>query len=52
VTITGNLDTCIERLKAIAALDIDRISFALLSGGRERRLEELATKVIPAVRAG
>jgi 5,10-methylenetetrahydromethanopterin reductase len=52
VTITGNLDTCIERLKQIAALDIDRISFALLSGGRERRLEELATKVIPAVRAG
>ena len=34
----------------VAALDIDRISFALLSGGRRRRLQQLANDVIPAVR--
>ena len=34
-----------------AALDIDRITFALLSGGRQRRLRELANDVVPALRA-
>jgi hypothetical protein len=30
-------------------LDIDRITIALLSGGRMRRLEMLATDILPAV---
>lgn len=50
VAMAGNLKSCIERLKAVAALDIDRISFALLSGGRSRRLEQIAKEVIPAIR--
>ena len=50
VAVAGNLKSCIERLRSVAALDIDRISFALLSGGRRRRLEQLAHDVIPAIR--
>jgi len=50
VAVAGDIDHCTERLRAIAALDVDRITFALLSGGRERRLERLATELIPALR--
>ena len=50
VTIAGNFETCVAKLKEVAKLDIDRITFALLSGGRFRRLEELGQKVIPALR--
>lgn len=50
VAVAGNLSYCIDRLKAVAALDIDRISFALLSGGRSRRLEQIAKEVVPAIR--
>ena len=50
VAIAGDRKTCIERLREVAALDFDRITFALLSGGRRRRLEQLATEVLPALR--
>ena len=52
VAIAGDRKTCIERLREVAALDFDRITFALLSGGRRRRLEQLATQVLPALRPG
>lgn len=50
VAIAGNLKSCIARLEKVAALDIDRITFALLSGGRQRRLHQLARDVLPALR--
>lgn len=49
VAIAGTEQQCIEQLRELAKLDIDRITFALLSGGRKRRMEELADKIIPAV---
>ena len=49
VALVGDLDTCVDRLRRLWQLDIDRITFALLSGGRERRLDQLAGTVIPAV---
>lgn len=49
VALAGTEAQCIERLKELAALDIDRITFALLSGGRMRRMEQLADRIIPAV---
>lgn len=52
VAIAGDVDGCVERLKSICALDIDRISFALLSGGRERRIRELANEIIPRATGG
>ena len=35
----------------LVELDIDRITFALLSGGRMKHMEQLATEIIPAVNA-
>lgn len=51
VAIAGDLGTCLERVRSLAKLDVDRITFALLSGGRQRRLEQLADDVIPALQA-
>jgi 5,10-methylenetetrahydromethanopterin reductase len=51
VALAGTKEQCVARLKELAALDIDRITFALLSGGRKRRLEQLADEIIPAVNA-
>jgi len=41
VAVAGNLETCVERIRELARLDVDRITFTLLSGGREARLENL-----------
>ena len=49
VALVGDLDTCVEQLRRLWELDIDRITFALLSGGREQRLAHLADTVISAV---
>lgn len=49
VAIAGNEQQCIEKLRRLADLDIDRITLALLSGGRRRRLEQIADRIIPAV---
>lgn len=51
VALAGTAEQCVARLKELAALDIDRITFALLSGGRKRRLQQLADEIIPAVKA-
>ncbi len=51
VTISGDREQCLARLLELAPVDIDRISFALLSGGRLRRLEELGRHVIPRLKA-
>ena len=52
VALVGDLETCVDRLRQLWQLDIDRITFALLSGGREQRLAHLADTVISAVEAG
>jgi 5,10-methylenetetrahydromethanopterin reductase len=41
VAVAGDRDACVGRVAELGALGIDRITFALLSGGRERRLEQL-----------
>jgi len=51
VALAGDLDTCVDRLRRMWQLDIDRITFALLSGGRQQRLAHLSGTVIPAVEA-
>jgi 5,10-methylenetetrahydromethanopterin reductase len=52
VALAGTAEQCVARLKELCALDLDRITFALLSGGRKRRMEQLASDIIPAVNAG
>lgn len=49
VALAGDLDTCVDRLRQLWRLDIDRITFALLSGGRQQRLVHLSDTVILAV---
>jgi 5,10-methylenetetrahydromethanopterin reductase len=49
VAIAGDERHCVERLRELSRLDVDRISFALLSGGRERRLDQLSRAIIPAI---
>lgn len=49
VAIAGDATTCVGRLRELTTLDVDRITFALLPGGRLRRLEELAERIIPRV---
>jgi 5,10-methylenetetrahydromethanopterin reductase len=51
VALAGTAQQCVARLRDLCALDLDRITFALLSGGRKRRMEQIATEVIPAVNA-
>lgn len=49
VALAGNVEHCVARLKELCALDIDRITFALLSGGRRKHMEQIADEIIPAV---
>lgn len=49
--IAGTEADCVARLERLAALDLDRISFALLSGGRSRRLHQLAERILPRLPA-
>ena len=51
VALAGDLDTCVDRLRRLWQLDIDRITFSLLSGGRMQRLAYLSDTVIGAVEA-
>jgi 5,10-methylenetetrahydromethanopterin reductase len=51
VAVAGDVGSCTARLRDLTELDIDRITFALLSGGRMRRLEQIATEIIPALEA-
>ncbi|MBO0828507.1 MAG: LLM class flavin-dependent oxidoreductase [Streptosporangiales bacterium] len=52
VAIAGNAESCAERLRGLLDLDVDRITFALLSGGRRRRMAEIAERVIPMAAGG
>lgn len=49
IAIAGDRDHCLQRLRELSRLDVDSMTFALLSGGRQRRLDELATSVLPAL---
>jgi 5,10-methylenetetrahydromethanopterin reductase len=49
VALVGDKDACVRRIRELWKLDIDRITFALLSGGRMERLRELTTDLLPAV---
>jgi 5,10-methylenetetrahydromethanopterin reductase len=42
LAVAGDVEHCAARLRGIAAVGADRITVSLMSGGRERRLEQLA----------
>lgn len=43
LAVAGTYDECLGRLRGLAELDVDRITITLLSGGREQRLETIAS---------
>jgi 5,10-methylenetetrahydromethanopterin reductase len=49
VGVAGDLDHCIEKIRPLLDLGIDRITFALLPGGRSERLERYGRELIPAL---
>ncbi|WP_173165791.1 LLM class flavin-dependent oxidoreductase [Phytohabitans suffuscus] len=49
IAVPGPVELCAERLRALATLDVDRLTFPILSGGRERRMREIAETIIPLV---
>lgn len=51
VGVAGDLDHCVAKIAPLLELELDRITFALLPGGRLRRLERYGAELIPALRA-
>ena len=42
LAVVGDREECIEQLRRLSALGADRITLTLQSGGRERRLDDIA----------
>ena len=45
-----DLDRCVAKIAPLLELPVDRITFALLPGGRLERLERYGRELIPALR--
>jgi 5,10-methylenetetrahydromethanopterin reductase len=52
VGVAGDLHHCVARIRPLLDLGVDRITFALLPGGRAERLERYGRELIPALRSG
>ncbi len=52
VAVAGPLEACVEKIRPLLALGVDRITFALLPGGREERLRVYGEELIPRLRQG
>jgi 5,10-methylenetetrahydromethanopterin reductase len=51
VGVAGDLDHCVAKIQPLLELGVDRITFALLPGGRGERLERYGRELIPALTA-
>lgn len=51
IAVSGSVDDCANKIRPLLDLKIDRITFALLPGGREARLRAYGTDLIPRLRA-
>jgi 5,10-methylenetetrahydromethanopterin reductase len=49
VGVAGNLDACVAKIRPLLDLGIDRITVALLPGGRAERIERYGRELIPAL---
>lgn len=49
VGVAGDLEHCVRKIRPLLDLGIDRITFALLPGGRANRLERYGRELIPAL---
>lgn len=51
LAVVGDAGECVKRLTELAALGIDRMTLALLSGGRQERLRFIAERLMPHLHA-
>jgi 5,10-methylenetetrahydromethanopterin reductase len=51
IGVAGDLDRCVEKIRPLLDLKVDRITFALLPGGRLERLQRYGAELIPALRS-
>jgi 5,10-methylenetetrahydromethanopterin reductase len=50
IAVAGSLDACAAKIRPLLELKVDRITFALLPGGREARLRRYGEDLIPRLR--
>jgi len=50
IGVAGDLDHCVEKIRPLLDLKVDRITFALLPGGRLERLQRYGAELIPGLR--
>jgi len=50
IGVAGDLDRCVAKIRPLLELGIDRITFALLPGGRAERLRRYGRELIPSLR--
>jgi 5,10-methylenetetrahydromethanopterin reductase len=50
IGVAGDLDRCVEKIRPLLDLKVDRITFALLPGGRLERLQRYGAELLPALR--
>jgi 5,10-methylenetetrahydromethanopterin reductase len=51
VAVAGPLEACAAKIRPLLDLKVDRITFALLPGGREERVRQFGLELIPRLRA-
>lgn len=51
IGVAGDLGHCVAKIRPLLELKVDRITFALLPGGRLERLRRYGAELIPALRA-
>jgi 5,10-methylenetetrahydromethanopterin reductase len=51
VAVSGPLEACAAKIRPLLDLKVDRLTFALLPGGREARLRQYGEELIPRLRA-
>jgi 5,10-methylenetetrahydromethanopterin reductase len=50
IAVAGSLDVCAAKIRPLLDLKVDRLTFALLPGGREARLRQYGAELIPRLR--
>jgi 5,10-methylenetetrahydromethanopterin reductase len=50
IAVSGSLDDCAAKIRPLMDLKVDRLTFALLPGGREARLRQYGGELIPRLR--
>ena len=50
IAVSGSVDDCAAKIRPLLDIKVDRVTFALLPGGREARLRQYGDDLIPRLR--